>query len=658
MASTTFEIDINAQADSVQSAAAKLAELGKRLASAGEASAAAAQALKAGEAAYRVAEISADRTAKALEKVALAAEAQRGKLKVALDAGDTKGTERARAALEKLEGQQTELANKSNAAKSALAAQAAALDKLKSSAAAAEEAEANLAKKIEVSNQELKRIEEIEGTGNLRDIAVGLGALGGPLGSAGQRALQTKIAFDKLGASLGATGPYVAIAVAAVAVVVGIAAITTAAIAGVARITAWAIGLADVARSNQLLAQGIAKSVAGGSELDRKISSLAGKVPQTRGELLQLASSLAKAGYTGEKLSQALENAAIKAAKAKFGPDWQKQLLSVDGQTSRLKANFGNLFGGLKIDKLLEQLSTLTDLFDENMASGKAIKVVFESLFQPLVDGTTSTIPRIRSAFLQFEIFVLKTMIAIKPWGSTILTVAKVLGVLAALIMGAVVVAIGLVVIALAEAALWFGVALAVIVAIGAAIVYVAKLFSDLQMGIYNTVKSGVAWLVTSFEQAIDFLRNISLVEIGRNMIEGLAGGIKAAAGSVADSLENAVNDAVVGAKRMLGIASASKKLKAEVGYNMGLGVAGGLDESAAEVQSSFDRMVTPSRDALDRVGSRPTTRDIGERSGGASNFQGAVFNFYGVEGMDDAEARFAHVLEGYATQLGAEVPG
>jgi hypothetical protein len=660
---TEFSIDIACRAEGVDTAAALVAKLGEKLTSAGAASTAAADALRAGEASYRSAETAADRTAKALEKISVAAEAQKAKVAAAVADGGifSKPAQKAAEALAKMEKAQADAAAKAAAAKTQLVSEATALDKLKASATSAAGEQTKLSKTLEEAKKAAKAADdaaaEAAGSGNAKKTAKAFGDIGGPLGSLAQKFFNAKDTIEDFGETLGEGGPYALAAAAAVAVVASIAAISAAAIAGIISIGAWAVGLSDAARSNRLLAQGIAQSVDGGNKLDKAITSLGNSVPLTRDELTQMASDLAKTGLQGKALSDALENAATEAAKAKFGPDWQKQMLSIDNQTARLKTGFFGLFSGLKIEGLLEQLNSLVKLFNENDAAGRAIKVVFESLFQPLVDGLASWIPKARAAFLQFEILALKALIAIKPFGSTILKVAEVIGVVAAVIVGVFLIAIVAIIANLAILAFAFGVIVTAILAVGYGIVKLGQFFLNLSVTIGGAVIDAYNFVVDTFNQVMAFLSGISLSQIGTDMINGLIDGIKGAAGSVVTAVTGVVGGAVTAAKQALGIASPSKVF-AEIGMNTGAGMQAGVEDSTADVHGALENMAAPPATALEGIGgaAKPATPASAD-SGGGSGVQ-AVFNFYGVAGAEDAQDLFTKALEGYAAQLGAQVPG
>jgi chromosome segregation ATPase len=112
-------------------------ETASALESAAEAAKAASDALAAGETKYKSIETSADRAAKAVEKLALASEKEGEKLKAALAAGDPAKVSRLEGRIKALGDRQGEAAAKAAAAASAMKAEAVVLDAIKSKAEAA-----------------------------------------------------------------------------------------------------------------------------------------------------------------------------------------------------------------------------------------------------------------------------------------------------------------------------------------------------------------------------------------------------------------------------------------------------------------------------------------------------------------------------------------
>jgi hypothetical protein len=243
--------------------------------------------------------------------------------------------------------------------------------------------------------------------------------LGGPLAEVGEHVSKVGSGFEKLQKAFGSSaGVIVGLTTVAVALVAAIVASGVAAAAALVHITAWAVGLADANRNASLLAQGMVQSVKGGEQLSASLRAMTRTLPVSNDELASLAKNFAYAGYRGKDLSNAVEQAARWSARLKFGPDYMKAMLSLDEQSKVFKANMSSVFGGLKIDGLLEALQRMIALFDDTTESGHAIKVVFESIFQPLVDGAVGAQYKVEAFFLQLEIWALKTLIALKPYGS------------------------------------------------------------------------------------------------------------------------------------------------------------------------------------------------------------------------------------------------
>jgi len=106
----------------------------------------------------------------------------------------------------------------------------------------------------------------------------------------------------------------------------------------------------------------------------------------------------------------------------------------------------------------------------------------------------------------------------------------------------------------------------------------------------------------------LDWLRGIpsQMVQIGRNIIQGLANGIKNAAGAVTSAVTGAVQGAVNSAKSWLGISSESKLFKG-FGVNVGEGFIGGISSKAGDVAQAMEAMVS----AGDVAGRVDITPDI-----------------------------------------------
>lgn len=641
--STTFDIDIDVRSDTVESAAEKLAKMADRMTATSAAAKQASEAVRAAEAAYRVTEGTADRTAKALEKINIAAEEQAKALRAAADVGDVKGAERAYNALQKLSARQAEAEVKARAAAAAVHAEAAELDRLRAVAAGAAADESKMVKSLEAAKKAeaavKKAAAESQGTGKVNEIAEAMGKLGGPLGKIGQVGFGAADGIKKLTSSLGSAGPYVAIAVGVAAIVAAIVAVGVAAVVATAKVAAWAVSLADAARTQHLLAEGVAGSVAGGRALDAQIDALTTKVPLAREDLLQMALELRKTGLEGTALAKALDDAAVKAATAKFGPNFAKQLLSLDSQSARFKKNVAGLFGGLQIEGLLAALQHLIGLFDETSASGRAIKVVFESLFQPMIDGATKLEPLIARAFIKLEIWALRALIAIKPHSEQILRFAEALGVVAAVIVGVAAVAFTVLITPLLVLAGLTAAAIEACYQLGAALSSVASTIT-------SSVGNALQWLEDRLDAVVQFFESHSFYEIGSMLVQGLIDGIVGKGQAVVDSVTGIANGAVDAAKRALGIASPSRVF-AEIGVHTAAGFSQGIDQGMPDAQSSIESLTSPEPAQLG-AGSSSSSG-----SGGEITIAPGAFVFHGVAGAEDAVGLFTEALERLAAQIG-----
>ena len=632
---TSFEISIPVKAEGVGAAASAVEQLEARLKSAGLASAAAAEAVKAGAAAYSAAETAANRTAAAAERIGLAVAAQEGKLAKAMETGDPGKIDAATQKLLDLGTRQDEAKAKAENAASALAAEATNLDALKAAASGAADTEKELAESLAEAEDAAKKAGG--GSIKLNEMAESLGKMGGPAGVAGQKIAGFGNAIQKM-AAMGPAGIFIAIGVATIAIVAGLAMATVG-------LLKFAVAQADAGRTALLLSQGIAGSVEGGIALDKAIGDLGSKVPLTADELRGMASQLAKSGLKGDELTAKLEETAVAAAKAKFGPEFAKQLQSLDFQSQKLKSDVGKIFGGLKIEGLLGNLQKAAGLFDANSSSAKAIKVVFESLFQPIVDGVAGMIPAVVAGFIQFEIWAMKGLIAIKPYGSTFKAAGQTIlffGQQAMVVLGIVGAAIGFAVVQ----TLGF---LAALKATWDAMTFLANGAIALGGALVNGVAYGVGFLMGKFTEVKAFLAGMSLSEIGTALIDGLVSGLTTAGPKVLAAITGVASGAIDAAKKALGIASPSKVF-AEIGGYTAEGMSVGVDDGAADVQSSMTSMMSPPA-----TSAAPAGGGASASSGG-----GTVFNIY-VEASgdgDDIAAKVREAIESLMASAAAQVGG
>ncbi|HEX3853599.1 MAG TPA: hypothetical protein VHW01_21690, partial [Polyangiaceae bacterium] len=268
--------------------------------------------------------------------------------------------------------------------------------------------------------------------------------LGGPLGSLGHAIEGPIQAFQKLSGVMGSGQAAAVVAAAGAATVAAAIAIATiAAIAATIAIAAWAVGLADASRSAGLTAQAVDVMNPKLAALHSTVAALSTQTGLSAVTLDGIAKSLIAAKVSATDLPEALKAAAL-AEKAlgtggaqqfvdqlatskksvaalaaetqsKLGGVVAKQMLSLSDQTATFHNNISSLFGGLDIDPVLSGLHRLVGLFDENTAAGAAIKFLFSSIFQPLINQADNAATVIEAFALGFLIGLMNVYLAVKP---------------------------------------------------------------------------------------------------------------------------------------------------------------------------------------------------------------------------------------------------
>lgn len=81
------------------------------------------------------------------------------------------------------------------------------------------------------------------------------------------------------------------------------------------------------------------------------------------------------------------------------------------------------------------------------------------------------------------------------------------------------------------------------------------------------------------------------MLSIGKDIVSGLWEGIKNSFGWIKDKITGWVGDIMKFIKKLFGIASPSKVMKKDVGLNLGLGVAAGIEDSLGAVNSAMGKL-------------------------------------------------------------------
>lgn len=646
-------------------------------------SVAASEALAAANAEYRQLEKAADVAAKAQERSAKLGVVPPEVAASALAANEA--LERHTAELGKLES----AAKASKAQEDALGTSLANIRKLATETATAQKEAATQAAAAEAKKKQAAKDAEAaaskadaEADRNLKKLRAGLAGVGGPLGSLGAAAASSVDDFNDLEESLGSTGAKAATAAAGFGIVAtAVAAVTAVVIISTLAIAAWAIGLADSARSAGLTNQAVESLNPQIAALHDTIGQLGDSTGLSTASLDGIAKSLIDAKVSAADLPAALRAAALEEralgqggaqqfiadmkdskksvaalateTQTKLGGVVAKQMRGLDGQSTTLKASIGKIFGSLDIDPVLSGLQRLVGLFDENSASGSALKLIFTSIFQPLINQADNASTVIEAFVLGFEIGLVKLYIAVKP---AIKAVSEFFGFKDSSLSDTLALATKageyLVPAFLVLAGVFAAVAVAIGVAVAAVVAIQVAIYSMIAAVVYAAVSLEAGFL-SAVQSVYTYLSSIDLAQIGSDLIAGLARGITAGAGAVVHAVSDAVGGAITSAKSLLGIHSPSKVF-AEIGGHTAEGFAQGVDDGADDAQGAIAKMAEPPTPTSPGAPAKGASSSGG--SGGPSIvFQEGAIQLFGVkdaeQGVGLIRSALTQLLEGMAIQ-------
>jgi len=570
--------------------------------------------------------------------------------------------------------------------------------------------------------QQTERLSRVQGA---------LGQLGGPVGTLGRGLLIPVKGFQDMSQSMGAAGAASLLAAAGIGIIVAaVVAVTVATVAGVIAITNWAIKMGDATRKAELAREALEAIRPDLIGLRGEFIELARDTGQSESALVALHASLRDAKVGAAAMPAALRAAAlaeaalgqggaakfveqIKAgtlavsdfalnAEQSFGGIVARQLLGLEAQGVRFKANIGGLFGGLDIEPALLGLREIVGLFDANTVAGQTIKFLFETLFQPLINGARTAADAVVAFGLGLLIGLTKIYIALKPTikslkeafgikdddtSDTMASITRAAEYLAPVLVmviagfaamaAAVLLAVGVIGVSIGIMAAGFAVVIAAIVAPIYGLIYLIQNWSTIWASVWSSI-AGVAQsigaaIAGAIASVVNYFATIDWLGLGAAMMRGLANGIIGAAGAVVSAISGAVQGAISKAKSMLGIASPSKVF-AGLGAYTAEGMARGLDSGASEVQAAMAEVVAPPVSALsaqDALGgnirsavaaSASAQAPAAEPAKGAGISVTGPFIFNGVKDGPDSADKFGEwldsALDGTALALGVGEAG
>lgn len=346
--------------------------------------------------------------------------------------------------------------------------------------------------------------------------------------------------------------------------------------------------------------------------------------------------------------------------------------LSFDKQSKQFQKNIKKTFGVLNIEPFLKALSRVVDLFDSGTKSGETMSFLFKSLFQPLVDALPKLLLWGEAFFLGLQIGALEVYIAFKPLikqlkeflgfdGQTTEDTFKKIAAagkyvayglaLAVTAMTALAVIVGVLVVAVG--AIFVAALIAVTVVIGAvgAAIYglwviikgVGEALGDLAFLFVQMGSKAWSAITDGVSKAVDYLRNTSLLDIGKDLIQGFVDGILSGFRLVADTMRNLSKLVLNTPAAELDIHSPSRAAR-EQARHVPEGYALGIRDGVPAVEDAASTMASG---AVASPGGSAAATNAGV------NLDGVTFNFYGVK---DGQAAVTSLRQALLQMINGEL--
>ena len=165
------------------------------------------------------------------------------------------------------------------------------------------------------------------------------------------------------------------------------------------------------------------------------------------------------------------------------------------------------------------------------------------------------------------------------------------------------------------------------------------EILSSLATALLDNVSKLVSAVPDLVAELVKKFKETDWGKLGKDIIDGIASGIGNAASSLATAAKNAASDALGSVKDFLGINSPSTVFRDQVGVNMGLGVAEGLESTANAVSGA---MKTVTKDLTSEVNVKGKVKMDGESAtlaSGQAILQ--ITNFYNNTDSDLEELAY-----------------
>jgi hypothetical protein len=580
---------------------------------------------------------------KSLDKVGASIVSTAEKMAQAAASGDEKAYFKAAVALQTFQKEQAKLNKDLGANKGALGSQAKEVEKLGEKLIGAKTAQSKL-DAVSRAGASAKK-------------------LGGPIGKVGDIVNDTIESFEGLTGAIGETGA-VAVIGAAGFIAIGAAVGLVGVVAGIALLAfaAWAVKLADTRRETELTIDAMSKTENAASGLSQAFDDVGHDTGVANGRLVDITRQLKQAHVAGKDIPSALR--AVATAESALGDSSgtqelidrlkngqttadklademdhrlggvvQKRMLGLSAQAATFQRNIGNLFGSLNIEPVLEGLAKLVALFDDSTESGRAIRTVFESMFQPLIDNSGPIFTAVERGFLYLVLGALEFAILVKRAGKSIDSFLESIGATTAAFtsfvdMGDLGTAV------LVVLAIGFG--LLALAAIGIAAPFIAA--GVILVGLI-AIFVGVVYAI---ERVSSTVTSIDWANIGHSIVDGILGPIRDPS-AVTKAFEDFATNGRDALKNKLGIHSPSTAFEDD-GEDSAAGYTKGVKAGTADAHEALERL----------GGASPKGTPVG----GSSLAVHQTNHYDGVKDASDASDRsiadLTDALEGASLQMGA----
>jgi hypothetical protein len=462
------------------------------------------------------------------------------------------------------------------------------------------------------------------------------------------------------------------------AMIAAIGALVVATIAATAALASYGVAQADARRSELLRLEGITtirrhQGLAAGSgrELQEAIDRVSDSAAIGRSDVARYAEQLHRMGLRGGNLQQALEGVATVASvqgdrmasrfmgmsaaiaraggsvrgladdvRARLGGIAARQALSLGRQFQRLQESLSALFSGLRIEGFLGALHEVTSLFSQSTASGRALKTILETIFNPILDALGTVGPFARRFFQGLVIGALLITIAVLRARNALRDAFGDSGILAG-IDGQ-------------RAAL--GAGLLVVSGLAGAVTVLAAALALLAAPFAAAFVAGSA-LTRMLAEQWELVRDTDWGLLGRDIIEGIVGGLQRGVGAIGDAMRGLATSATVAFESALGIRSPSRVF-AELGVQLPRGLAVGVERGSPEAAGAVERMVeVPMTGPVEAPADVPEGAGVAARSSTTATIGPFYVTVGGGDARENAESfvgELAQLLEGVGIRMGA----